>query len=149
MFACWVVHLNEIPTFPSFLSNSILENHGDSSCDEMWTQLKLQRSLQKIWLIPYLLLEDCSSEEGRQEIGESTSFGNNCKGPLCDPYQKIPDPIFLLGHELRWVKQQLEKDITVALLGIPVSTMLIFLAEIFTKNHIGKYFIILCMVLLG
>lgn len=44
MFACWVVHLNEIPRLPSFLSNSILGNHGDSSCDEMWTQLKLQRS---------------------------------------------------------------------------------------------------------
>lgn len=106
--------------------------------------------LQKIRLFPYLLLEDCSLEEGKQEIGESTLFGNNCKGPLCDPYQKIPDLIFLLGHKLRWAKQQLEKDTIVAPLGIPVSTMLIFLVDILTKYHIWKYyFIILCMVLLG
>lgn len=136
----WVLRQPEILCFPSFLSNSISGSHGASSPDAMRIQPELQRSFTEN------MTNSLSSIRGvlirRGKTGESTLYGNNCKGPLCDPYQKIPDLIFILGHKLKWDKQ-LEKDSVVAPLGIPISTMLIFLAEILTKYHIWKYFIIL------
>jgi len=50
-------------------------------------QSELQSSFTESKTNHYLLEEDCSLEEGSEGLAKSTLYGNNCKGPLCDPYQ--------------------------------------------------------------